>query len=125
MDELVERLTKEQPVEVSIRPEKTREAFKTAIDRGYVQIHFMGTQGGTELGVRLDPSQCELSGADWKTGSGRVRVVGGLVLNYVKVRCHAQIDLATLAGTGRLEVLEEVTPAELARERAARAGQAS
>ena len=47
--------------------------------------------------------------------------MGALILNYVRVRCHALIDLATLAGTGRLEVIEEVTAAQLAKERAARA----
>jgi hypothetical protein len=120
MNDLVERLTKEQAVEASLRPEKKLEYWKAAIDRGYVHIKFTKTRGGTELGVRMDPAACDLSKADWVKGKGKVTIVGGLILNYVRVKCHATIDLATLDGTGRLEILEEVTPAQLAKERAER-----
>jgi len=33
-----------------------------------------------------------------------------LTLNYVKVRCVADIDLSTLNGMGHLVILEEVQP---------------
>jgi hypothetical protein len=32
--------------------------------------------------------------------------VGDLTLDYVPVTCVARVDLATLDGTGRLEILE-------------------
>jgi hypothetical protein len=121
MNELVERLTKEQQVEAGLRPEKRLDLFKAAVERGYVHIKFLKTKGGTELGVRMDPGHCDLTAANWDAGTGKVKIVGSLILNYVRVRCHASIDLKTLNGTGHLEILEEVTPAQLAKERAERA----
>jgi hypothetical protein len=41
---------------------------------------------------------------------GTAHIEGTLIFNYVKVRCLADIDLATLNGTGHLVVLEEVDP---------------
>lgn len=107
MNDLVQRLTQEQHVVASLRPETTVQAFKEALDRRYVHIKFTETRGGTELGVPLDEEASDLSGADFDNGTGKVRVVGDLTLDYVKVRLHSTIDLATLEGTGRLEVLED------------------
>jgi len=108
VNDLVQRLTKEQEVEAGLRPEPTVQAFKAAIDRAYVHVKFTQTRGGTELGFRLDKERSDLSGADFENGTGSVTVVGELTLDYVKVRCHATIDLATLKGTGYLVPLEEV-----------------
>jgi uncharacterized protein YbdZ (MbtH family) len=94
------------PVEAGLRPERTAKLFKEAIDRGYVHIKFTQTKGGTELGVGLDRDACDFSKADFKNGSGMVHVEGRLTLDYVKVRCVADIDLKTLEGTGRLEKVE-------------------
>ena len=103
MDELVARLSQgEHPVEVSLRPSKSVQAFKECLDRGYVHIKFTGTRGGTELGVRIDVQATELQAADFSAETGRVKVVGDLVLNYEKVRCLADVDLASLTGKGRL-----------------------
>jgi uncharacterized protein YbdZ (MbtH family) len=101
---LVDRLCEgDHPVEAGLRQEKTVKSFKEAIDRDYVHIKFSKTAGGTELGVRLDREACDFSRADFDQGSGAVRVEGHLTLDYVKVRCIADIDLATLQGKGRLE----------------------
>ena len=111
MSELVQRLSEgEHPVEASLRPERTAKALKDCIDRGYVHIKFTGTRGGTELGIRLDPQASRYADVDFDNAAGNVRLVGGLTLDYVKVRCVADIDLTTLAGTGHLEPL----PAETA-----------
>ncbi len=107
MDELVQRLSEgDHPVEASLRPERTVKALKEAIDRGYVHIKFTDTKGGTELGVRLDNAATDLSRADFDNQTGTVHLVGGLTLNYVKVRCIADINLNTLTGTGHLEPVE-------------------
>jgi len=90
-------------VEAGLRPEKTVKLFKEAIDRNYMHIKFTNTRGGTELGVRLDCGACDFSRADFDNGSGAVHVEGNLTLDYVKVRCIADIDLATLEGKGHLE----------------------
>ncbi|MBF2066670.1 MAG: MbtH domain protein [Calothrix sp. C42_A2020_038] len=108
MNELVQRLSQgEHPVEASLRPEKTATAFKESIDRGYVHIKFTNTKGGTDLAVRLDPKASNWSEADFEHQKGKVHLVGDLTLNYVKVRCMADIDLATLEGKGRLEPVEQ------------------
>ena len=107
-DELVTRLaTGTHPVEVGLRPEKTVEGFKAALDRGYVHIKFTETRGGTELGVRLDTAASDWSQANFTQAKGPVHVEGNLTLNYVKVRCLADVDLATLEGTGHLKILAD------------------
>ena len=44
--------------------------------------------------------------ADFENGYGTVHIEGGLTLDYVKVKCRADIDLATLEGTGCLVKVE-------------------
>lgn len=103
-NDLVQRLSEgKHPVEVGLRPEKTVQAFRECLDRGYVHIKFTNTQGGTELGVRLDKSACDFGQADFSAQRGNVRLIGGLTLDYVPVRCVADIDLGTLTGKGHLE----------------------
>jgi len=98
-DDLVERLSQgTHPVEASLRPEKSVQALKECIDRGYVHLKLTGRRGGRELGVRL-----ESDAVAFDDRAGSVRLVGGLTLNYVKLRCVADLDLNTLAGQGRLE----------------------
>ena len=108
MADLVQRLSQGQhPVEVSLRPERTVKALKDAVDRGYVHIRFTQTRGGTELGFALDRERSKLSDADFHQESGRLTIAGELSLDYTRVRCVAEIELPSLAGTGRLELLEE------------------
>lgn len=109
MDELVQRLAEGQhPVAVG-GPNPSLEEFRWRIeDMGYVFIKFTGTRGGTDLGVRIDKQATQLSQAYFDQRTGIAHVEGTLTLNYVKVRCVADIDLETLNGTGHLVVLEEV-----------------
>jgi uncharacterized protein YbdZ (MbtH family) len=100
---LVDRLSEgDHPVEAGLRPEKSVKLFKEAIDRDYVHIKFTNTRGGTELGVRLDRDRCDFSQADFENGVGTVHLEGGLTLDYIKVKCLADIDLASLQGQGHL-----------------------
>jgi uncharacterized protein YbdZ (MbtH family) len=100
---LVDRLGEgDHPVEIGLRPEKTVKLFKESIERGYVHIKFTDTKGGSELGVRLDRDSCDFSGADFENGNGMVHIEGGLTLDYVKVKCIADVALETLEGTGHL-----------------------
>jgi hypothetical protein len=106
MNELVERLTKgPHPIvaERSASPQELREQ----IGRGFVLLKFPNTRGGTELGSRLDMEQTRLDGADFEGGTGTVHLVGSLTLNYDKVQLVADIDLASLRGTGHLVLVEE------------------
>lgn len=107
MNELVQRLSQgNHPVEASLRPEKTVAALKESIDRSYVHIKFTNTKGGTELGVKLDLEASNFNSADFEGQTGKVHLVGNLTLNYVKVKCIADIDLETLVGSGHLEPIE-------------------
>jgi len=111
MDDLVQRLSEgDHPVTVG-GPRPSLEEFKKRVeDMGYVFIKFTGTRGGTDLGVRVDKAATDLSQANFDERTGIVHVEGTLTLNYVKVRCVADIDLETLNGTGHLVALEEVHP---------------
>jgi uncharacterized protein YbdZ (MbtH family) len=106
MDKLVQRFSEGDHPIVARRVVSVRK-LKQSIDRGYVLIAFTGTRGGTELGVRLDETLPNLSSADFEQGAGTVHLVGNLILNYVKVRCVADVDLATLKGTGHRDIREE------------------
>ncbi len=110
---LVERLASgEHPVEVGLRPAKTVKVFKDCLDRNYVHIRFTDTRGGTELGFQVDRSASDLSLADFENQRGSVHLEGELTLDYVRVRCIAEIDVATLSGRGHLRVLGDARPAK-------------
>jgi hypothetical protein len=107
VNELVERLAAgKHPVTVG-GPAPSVAEFKKRIEGiGYVFIKFTGTRGGTDLGVRVDKAATNLQLADFEGATGVAHVEGTLTLNYVPVRCVADIDLATLSGTGHLVVVE-------------------
>lgn len=108
MNDLVRKLcTGDHPVEVSVRPERTFEGFKAALARQYVHIKFTDTRGGTELGVRLDQGLSDLASGDLENQSGQIKLGGRLTLDYEKVCCVANIDLATLRGRGHLELVTD------------------
>lgn len=111
MDDLVSRLSQgDHPVEVTIRPEKTASALKKRIDEHkFVHIKFTDTQGGTELGVTLDSDESSWTAGDFAGAVGHIKLVGRLKLNYVPVKCVADIDLSTLTGIGHLEILEQTS----------------
>jgi hypothetical protein len=106
MNDLVQRLSEgRHPVEVSLRPERTVQAFKECVDRDFVLVRFTSTRGTTELGVPLDRQRSRFDEADFAEGTGHVTIVGELMLDFVPVRCVAEIELPALTGHGRLEPL--------------------
>ncbi len=108
MDELVERLAQDNhPVAVGGPIPSLAEFQKRVTEMGYVFIKFINTRGGTDLGVRVDKNALDLSQADFAQQQGTVHVEGTLTLNYVPVRCVADINLTTLTGTGHLVILQE------------------
>ncbi len=108
MDELVQRFSEgDHPIYASGTDDSAK-AFQESIERGYVHIKFTGTRGDTDLGVRLDTESTDLSQANFEQAIGTAHIVGNLTLNYVKVRCIADIDLSTLRGTGHLDPIEIV-----------------
>jgi hypothetical protein len=107
MDELTQRLATEQPIVMGGSEPTAGELRERVGDMGYVLVKFTETRGGTELGVRLDRDATELGTADFDNGTGTVHVEGFLILNDDPVRCIADIDLATLKGTGRLALVDK------------------
>ena len=112
MNELTDRLTVEQPVIMGGSTPTVEELRERTGEMGYVLVKFTQTRGGTELGFPLDRAATDLSAANFDQGTGTVHVEGLLILNDDPVRCIADIDLATLDGTGRLAL--EVTAAAAA-----------
>lgn len=106
MNDLTERLTVDQPIIMGGADPTVEELRERTGEMGYVLVKFTETRGGTELGFPLDREATDLSGANFDEGTGTVHVEGHLILNDDPVRCIANIDLATLKGTGRL-ALEE------------------
>jgi uncharacterized protein YbdZ (MbtH family) len=106
-ESLVEKLSKgEHRVVASVGPETSVSRFKEALDRGYVHVKFTDTEGGTELGVRLDREGCDFSKANFEQATGSVHIEGSLRLDYENVKCISDIELETLAGKGHLEKVE-------------------
>jgi hypothetical protein len=104
MSDLVERLCQgRHKVVVSLRPERTVKALKESLDRGRVHVRFTETRGGTELGISIDRNRSNLGGADMNAGTGWIKLAGDLTLDFVRVRCFAEIDVASLEGEGWLE----------------------
>jgi len=104
MSNLVEKLA-EGSHPVVVARYKDLEEFKQSIDRGFVLVKFTDTQGGTEIGFELNSSQSRTEDCDFDSGTGTVRLVGDLVLDFQKVRCIADIDIGEMEGEGRLEIL--------------------
>ena len=108
MDELVQRLAEgNHPVKVGGVQSSLSDFERRLKEIGYVFIKFTQTRGGPDLGVRVDQTKTHLNQADFGKGTGQAHVEGTLKLNYVNVRCVADIDLATLEGTGHLVVVDE------------------
>ncbi|MFD3733834.1 hypothetical protein [Streptomyces sp. NPDC058632] len=108
MDELVGRLSAEGHRTVVGGPSPSVKDLQRRItEMGYVFIKFTDTDGGTDLGVRVDPAASDLGGADFDKGTGRVHIEGTLTLNLVKVRCVTDIELPSLSGTGHLVAIGE------------------
>lgn len=111
MNELTERLTVEQQIVMGGADPTIEELRERTGEMGYVLVKFTETRGGTELGFPLDREATDLSGTNFDEGTGSVHVEGNLILNDDPVRCIADIDLATLKGTGRLKLEEKVAAA--------------
>jgi uncharacterized protein YbdZ (MbtH family) len=93
-DDLVAFLSAgDHPVEAAAR---SAEHLLERIEAGHVNIRFTDTRGGTELGMKLDPSAT-------RRGEGSIHLAGDLTLDYRRVRLIVDISLDTLKGLGRLQ----------------------
>lgn len=102
----------EHPVNAVLRPGESADLLRSCIQRRHVHIQFTDTQGGTELGVRLDDGVESEALEQLASQSGPIVIRGRLVLDSVPVRCIARLDPCTFRGTGKLERIEELQGTE-------------
>lgn len=103
MDELTQRLASgNHPVIVGALDPSVEDLKLRLEEIGRLSIKFTDTEGGTDLPISVDRGACDLDSADFDQSRGTVHIEGTLTLNEDPVRCIADIDLATLGGTGRL-----------------------
>lgn len=108
MDELTQRLVNgDHPVMIGALDPSVEDLKLRLEEIGRLSIKFTDTKGGTDLPIRVDRDACDLGSADFDQGRGAVHIEGTLTLNNDPVRCVADIDLATLKGTGRLVPVAE------------------
>lgn len=106
--DLVARLSScEQPVEVVLEGDSVSAGFKKQLALGVVKLKFTDTRGGTQLSVPLDPKLCDFCEANSDEANGRIRIGGTLALDYFAVRCLAEVELRTLRGLGKLEIVQD------------------
>jgi len=87
-------------------------SFHTSLNRQYIHITFTDTAGGTCLGMRIDPNKTVFIDANFESELGSIEVEGICVLDYVRIKCFARINLQTLSGTASLEIIKKLTPFE-------------
>lgn len=87
------------------RQEDAHAELSGAIDRRFVHVRFTETRGGTELGFEIDEARSDLTKADWDDRVGTLHLEGELTLDGVPVRCVVDLDIATMEGTGHLDLL--------------------
>jgi hypothetical protein len=66
--------------------------IKDRLNQGFVFVKFLETQGETELGINIDNSLSVLNKADFDSGNGMLTLVGTCELDFIKVRCIAEIN---------------------------------
>ena len=107
MDKLVAKLsTGKHFVIFEPRTEELSE-IKERLNQGFVFIKFTETRGGAEVGINIDTQLTHLEEANFETGKGTLQIAGTCELNFQKVRCITDIDLATRQGVGYFELLDE------------------
>ena len=101
---LAERLSEgRHPVRFHSQSTDASEDLRARIDRGLVLIEFTGTNGGTELGVPLDASA---TGFTCSGSESKVHIEGELSLDFRRVRCIVDLNLASLEGEGYLILID-------------------
>lgn len=109
MDDLVNRLCQgEHKVEIS-RAKGDVSELKDMLERDFVLVKFTETKGGTELGFSLDRERSKWDASQLNNATGTITLVGELNLNYVDVRCSVDIELPSLKGNGKLELINTPT----------------
>jgi len=101
MSELIDYLSNgEHPV--VLQRYKDAQELEERVQSGYVLVKFTDTRGGTELGLRLDKDRCDLTNLD--SGSGSVKLVGSLTLDFEDIDVVVDANVSSLEGMGTVTV---------------------
>lgn len=101
MDELVSRLSENFRPVVANRRDQNAKALRERIELGYVHIAF--TETDTEVAIKLDRKNCDVTQGDFDNGTGYIHLEGFFSLNCEKVKCVAVVNLADCGGSAKLE----------------------
>lgn len=108
MKDVISRLSAgTHPVRIGGSTRTTEQLRERLLDVAHVLVLFTGTRGGTDLSFPVDAEGTDLSNVDFELARGVAHIEGTLTLDHVRVRCVADIDVASLEGSGRLVVCEE------------------
>jgi hypothetical protein len=106
--DLVSRLAADaHPVALRVWPQPTTGALLDRVRAGVVHVTFVSTDGGTDLPVRLGPDAKALILAALAEGLRTVRISGQTTVDDVDVACVADVDVATLSGTAKLQPIHD------------------
>jgi len=104
MDQLVKYLSDGMhPVRIILKPEETMEELKKCFQRKFLNLEFLDTKGGTELGINLADQSAVLN--QILKQKEEIEIEGQLFLNFSRVKLNASIRLNDFHGMGKLEVL--------------------
>jgi uncharacterized protein YbdZ (MbtH family) len=112
INETVYPFTQEpHPVTIDWSPEATVADIKDGIEHGFIPIAFVEAPDLPGVGIMIDHEATDLSGANWATAQGSIRLEGqGTIYAVGKVRVVADINLSTRTGRGQISILEPATP---------------
>jgi len=93
--------------QVTYRPRhgRARSELCADVERQYFHMMFMDAAGEIEFGFPSDRARCDFSGANWEAGDGSIHIEGELGLNGSPARCIVDLDLRTMQGRGRVDVV--------------------
>jgi hypothetical protein len=108
INELVRKLSEgKHDVSLNERGEDIQE-LKERIEQGFIHIKFTQTQGGTELGIKIDKEKSNMNVPAGKN-TGQWHLEGTAILNYNHVRCIVDVNLKTMKGKGYLQIINDNT----------------
>lgn len=107
MDRLISNLIEGMhPIELEAQT-KTLSELSERVKGGFVFINFIDTQGGTEIGIKLDERSKKSSQHILNDDINTLKIVGTCKLNYHNVACRAEVNLKTRKGFGCLELIDD------------------
>lgn len=106
MNQLIQFLAQgKHPVKVVLKPEATLSEFILCLRRKFLNIMFMDTRGGTELGITIIESS--VSADDISEFIKSIVVEGECGLNFKKIKVKVEVSLIDFSGTAQVNLAEE------------------